>query len=92
MPSNWFNEFTGGPSDYGMLCMRLGVHRGNLYGGDVGKATPFNNIEFMEVHRPAAGDVIVFIVKKSEPITLRDNSDLFPSDGLITQIRLLMED
>ena len=36
-------------------------------------------------------DVIIFVIKDGEPVTLRDTHELFPSDTLVTQLRLLSE-
>lgn len=35
-------------------------------------------------------EVIVFLVVKNEPVVLRDERNMYPSDGLITQLRLLI--
>lgn len=46
---------------------------------------------FAKAHK--AGDqVFVFIVKGEEGMMLKDDAKMFPSDGLVTQIRLLLED
>lgn len=45
-----------------------------------------------DLHTSLCGDIIfVFIVAKGKPITLDDDASMFPSDTLITQLRLLMD-
>jgi hypothetical protein len=45
---------------------------------------------FFEAHQISSDRFVVFIVANGEPVTLEDGA-LFPSDNLITQIRLLIE-
>jgi hypothetical protein len=51
-----------------------------------GQTTPFS---FLNCH---VGDkkAFVFVVKNGEAVTLEDDPDLFPSDALIGQLRLLI--
>jgi len=47
---------------------------------------------FQDMHTSFANDkVFVFIVTKDQPLTLEDDAGMFPSDALITQLRLLMD-
>ncbi|CAB4124850.1 hypothetical protein UFOVP55_33 [uncultured Caudovirales phage] len=55
------------------------------------RITEASTIPFNHISTGLGGDhVFVFIVQSDEPITLRDDVALFPSDTLITQLRLLM--
>jgi hypothetical protein len=60
-----------------MIGMRMRIPDGALM--------PF---EFIKTH-DTGEKVMVFLVTKGQAVTLEDNSDLFPSDKLITQLRLL---
>ena len=61
-----------------MLSMRLRLSEG--------QALPFQHIS-----TGLGGDhVFVFLVHNGEPVTLRDDAAMFPSDTLITQLRLLL--
>lgn len=63
-----------------MLSLRLRIQEGTF------------PKSFTDLHTALAGDkVYVFIVKGADAVTLEDNAGLFPSDALVTQIRLLME-
>lgn len=63
-----------------MLSLRLRIQEGTF------------PKSFSDLHTALAGDkVYVFIVKGSDAVTLEDDAGMFPSDTLITQIRLLME-
>lgn len=62
-----------------LLTMRLRIGEG--------ERIPFNHLSIYASNNKA----IVFVVGKDEkPLTLEDDPDLFPSDVLITQLRLLM--
>jgi hypothetical protein len=50
-------------------------------------AQPF---EFLHAYRMSPEKVVVFIVNKGDPLTLEDDGLLFPSDQLITKLRLIM--
>ena len=61
-----------------MLNMRLRINEGYLL--------PFDHIS-----TGLGGDhVFVFVVKDGKPVTLTDDAAMFPSDALITQLRLLL--
>jgi hypothetical protein len=63
-----------------MISMRL-------FGGRPDKL-PF---PFAQAHK-AGERVFIFIVKGDEGMMLEDEAKMFPSDGLVTQLRLLLED
>lgn len=46
--------------------------------------------EFLYAHQVSPDKFIVFVIQDGQPVTLTDDA-LFPSDGLITQLRLLMK-
>lgn len=60
-----------------LIRMRLRIPEGSLL--------PY---QFLATHF-AGEEVIVFVVQDGQPVTLRDEAPLFPSDQLITQLRLL---
>jgi hypothetical protein len=71
------------PSGYSMtleqmIAMRLHIKEGH--------AMPF---EFLRAHR-TTDRVYVFIVDKEQAVTLEDDHGLFPSDALITKLRLMI--
>lgn len=61
-----------------MLAMRLRVAAGALM--------PF---DFIQAHAINNERVVLFIVHKDTPMMLEDDGNLFPSDALITKLRLL---
>jgi hypothetical protein len=50
-----------------------------------------HNLDHLQVHVPSTGDVIIFVVCKGEPMILRDERHLYPSDNLIAQFRMLQD-
>ena len=50
----------------------------------------FPNLDHIHVYTKGVDTAIVFLVIKGEPVTIVDDPSLFPSDNLITQLRLLM--
>ena len=50
------------------------------------------NIDHISTYTKGTDVAIVFIVKGAVPVTIQDDPALFPSDSLITQLRLLMAD
>ena len=48
------------------------------------------NLDHINVYTKGADTAIVFIVKGGKPVCIEDDPSLFPSDNLITQLRLLM--
>lgn len=77
---DWWSAWNNSLTPLGQLAVRLKL---NPF-----MACPF---EFLQVHAVGSGKFLVFVVQNGEPIVLTDG-DLFPSDGLITQLRLLMKD
>jgi hypothetical protein len=74
-------------SPMSMLMMRMqwGPFKADAdYGSE---AVPF---EHMAVHL-GNGKAFVFIVSNGEAVTLTDEPGIFPSDALITQVRMLAE-
>jgi hypothetical protein len=62
---------------YKMLCMRLRITEGQ-------------KMPFQQLNTALAGDkVFVFVVNRDEAVILEDARDLFPSDDLVTQLRLI---
>lgn len=49
---------------------------------------PFSDFEFIRVHKANEDKYYVFVVQGGAAVTLEDNA-LFPSDTLITQLRLI---
>ena len=45
--------------------------------------------EFIEAHRIDEDRVVVFLVHNQQPLMIEDDGSLFPSDTLVTQLRLL---
>ena len=65
-----------------MVAMRM--HRDAPEGSVV-----FPNFDFIAAHRKSDDKVVLFIVIKDQAVQLEDGFDLFPSDKLITQLRVL---
>jgi hypothetical protein len=63
-----------------MIGMRLRLHEGPV------AMFPFNHID---AYRISEERVVVFVVHKETPVLIEDDGALFPSDALITQLRLL---
>lgn len=61
----------------GMIAARLGIHPSN--------PLPF---DFIQAHHLTPDRVVVFVVNNGEPAMIEDDA-LFPSDKLMTQLRLL---
>lgn len=79
-------------SGMSMLCMRMrwGPYREGQKSQSFDN-TPTIPFDHLAVHK-AKEKVILFIVKNGEPITLEDQKELFPSDELVTKLRLLTQD
>lgn len=69
------------------MRMRWGQFAGPFVqqGGFV-EPSPFHHLE---VHQ-GEKDFIIFIVKDGDPVVIRDTHELFPSDTLITQLRMMV--
>jgi len=62
-----------------MIAMRLRLEDGVYF--------PFEHLSTAK-----AGDkVFIFVVQNNQPVTLEDEAGMFPSDTLVTQLRLLMK-
>lgn len=46
-------------------------------------------LEYLGVHRIRNGNVAVFIVANGTPAIIEDPADLYPSDALVTKLRML---
>lgn len=70
-----------------MIAMRMkwGVYKDGVQFGTYNPPVPF---EHMSVHLNAE-KAIIFIVCNKQPVTLTDDLPLFPSDALVTQLRML---
>jgi len=53
---------------------------------DDGQRVPF---EALDPYKLNDSEVVVFVITNGEPLILRDDLNLFPSDAFITQLRLL---
>lgn len=76
------------PSAMSMLCMRMkwGPYNDQRAFGE-STGVPF---EHLSIHL-GKEKAVVFIVTAGEPVTLEDEIGIFPSDALITQLRVLCE-
>jgi hypothetical protein len=61
--------------DYDMVRMRLGL-----------RDLPFR----MSIHKLGGGKRIVLVSNDDTYVTIEDGSELFPSDALITRLRMLL--
>lgn len=53
------------------------------------KVLESGNVEYVDIHR--SGDkVFVFVITGGKPVVIEDDWDLFPSDTLVTQMRVLI--
>ena len=69
------------------MRMRWGQFAGPfIQQGALVEPSPFNHIEVYQ----GAKDFIIFIVKDGDPVVIRDTHELFPSDTLITQLRMMV--
>lgn len=62
-----------------MICSRMG------WSGIA--AAPFREINCA---RLTDAEAVVFLIHNNEPLVIRDDLGLFPSDALVTQLRILM--
>jgi hypothetical protein len=74
------DPYTDRPSLCSQLLLRL---------DPTGKHENMQLFEFINVHKCSDSLYAVFVVKNGKPLIIEDG-DLFPSDTLITQLRLLM--
>lgn len=75
---NMPNPYTHMPSPMAMIAMRLRLPEGHKFNVDHIHA-------FLDKEK-----AFVFIVNKGQSVTIEDEVDLFPSDALITQLRLII--
>jgi hypothetical protein len=75
------NPIHGGMSGEQMIFMRL-------YGGQL-NATPNQGFDFLSAYRFAEDRVAIFVCNNGKYVVLEDDHNLFPSDSLITQLRIL---
>lgn len=71
----------GGMSDEQMIFMRL--CGGRTY------APPNKEFDFLSAYRFAEDKVAIFVCNNGKYVVLEDDHNLFPSDSLITQLRML---
>lgn len=78
-------------SPMSMICMRMKWGMFSDPGPDsAGFMMPQVPFEHISVHLTKEV-AIVFIVSKGEPVTIKDDANIFPSDALVTQLRMLEE-
>ena len=69
------------------MRMRWGQFAGPfIQQGALVEPSPFHHIEVYQ----GVKDFIIFIVKDGDPVVIRDTHELFPSDTLITQLRMMV--
>jgi hypothetical protein len=81
-------DYNGTVTLFGQLMIRL--HRGNVWlrEGQLSRSG-YNGIEIIDV-RQYGDEVHIYVdTKKVAPFTMKDDANLFPSDGLITQFQVL---
>ena len=79
------NQHTQEYSDVGLIFMRL-------RGGTNGSLGAYPKLfDYIAAHRYAEGKVAVFVCNDGGYVVLEDNTDLFPSDALITQLRMIQK-
>lgn len=76
-----------GPLQMLQIRMRWGQFAGPfIQQGALVEPSPFHHIEVYQ----GVKDFIIFIVKDGDPVVIRDTHELFPSDTLITQLRMMV--
>ena len=78
VPSGVYNSMTRMYSLREKILMRLDTPDGMVIGFD-----------YLEAHRLSDDKVAVFIINNGKHCTIEDDAHLFPSDTLITQLRIL---
>lgn len=77
VPSNLGSVIESEVYRHRLLAMRLRLLEGETF-------------PYQDLFTSLAGDkVFVFVVQDNQAVTLEDNATMFPSDQLITQLRLL---
>ena len=77
------NYNTGGISDDQMIFMRL--YNGQQY------VSPDKGIDFISSYRISPERVAVFVCNNGAYVVLEDDANMFPSDALITQLRMIQK-
>lgn len=91
IPSSILAAPTPKPPSPTMPPLQLLAARLRLDALPVGTKVTWPNLDYLEGY--IKNDVaIIFIVKGGKPLTIEDDPGLFPSDALVTQLRLLMAD
>lgn len=73
---------------FDMLCSRMRWYEYDPYRLLPANAPPFQRIS---AHRLNEDTVVVFVIQNGKALTIEDGADLFPSDALVTQLRLIAE-
>jgi hypothetical protein len=81
----WLSNTYTQMSDVGMIQMRL-VGSKSKY--NYGEPKPF---DYIATHRLNDQKIAVFVCNGADYCVLEDNVDLFPSDALITQLRMIQK-
>jgi len=84
IPPRYVDPHTQNISDVGMIFMRM---RGQ--GTSMGDYQKY--FDYIASHRITDEKVAVFVCNNGSYVVLEDNTDLFPSDTLITQLRMLQK-
>lgn len=79
---NAYNAATQMPTYEHMILMRLNNNPMGARGYGSG-------LDFMAAHKLTDEKIVVFVCNDGKYVTLEDDADLFPSDALVTQIRML---
>lgn len=75
---NCTKDFENSLSPIGLIAARMGWRAGDT--------VPF---DFIAAYKDPAS-AIVFVVQGGEPTTIEDDAGLFPSDALVSKLRLLL--
>lgn len=68
-----------------MLASRMGW--GNDYTNEPGPPSPFRAFTTAQL---SEGQAVVFVIHNEQAIVIHDDLNLFPSDALVTQLRILV--
>jgi hypothetical protein len=82
----WIDPHTQHRSDIALILMRLRNHIDPVALG-AGREL----FDYIAAYRYTADKVAVFVCNNGSYVVLEDNTDLFPSDTLITQLRMLQK-
>lgn len=73
---------------YDMIASRMRWSDYDPYSNAMRTAPPFQRIS---AHRLNDETVVVFVISNGKAVLIEDGAALFPSDALVTQLRLLAE-